>query len=74
VQERQALSPGQEFIYAIEGHGSMQEVGKPAVEMKPSVSIYFKSAPTKLAYVHAGINDSNTDGMKLLVVLIQSKG
>lgn len=66
--------PGQEFIYVIEGHGSMQEVGKPPVEMKPGVSIYFRSDPTKPAYVHEGLNVSNTDGMKLLVVLITEKG
>jgi quercetin dioxygenase-like cupin family protein len=66
--------PGQEFIYVIEGHGSMQEVGKAPMEMKPGVSIYFKSDPTKPAYVHEGVNVSNTEGMKLLVVLITEKG
>jgi quercetin dioxygenase-like cupin family protein len=66
--------PGQEFIYVIEGHGSMQEKGKEPVEMKPGVSIYFRSDPTKPAYVHEGVNLSKTDGMKLLVVLITEKG
>ena len=66
--------PGQEFIYVIDGHGVMQEVGKPAVEMKPGVAIYFKSDPKKPAYVHEGTNLSKTDGMKLLVVLITEKG
>jgi quercetin dioxygenase-like cupin family protein len=66
--------PGQEFIYVIEGHGSMQEVGKPAVEMNPGVSIYFRSDPKSPAYVHEGVNLSKTEGMKLLVVLITEKG
>ena len=66
--------PGQEFIYVMEGHGSMEEVGKPPVEMKPGVAIYFKSDPKKPAYVHEGINLSNQEGMKLLVVLITEKG
>jgi quercetin dioxygenase-like cupin family protein len=66
--------PGQEFIYVLEGHGSMQEVGKSTVEMKLGVSIYFKSDPKKPAYVHEGVNVSQSEGMKLLVVLITEKG
>ena len=66
--------PGQEFIYVLEGHGSMEEVGKPPVEMKSGVAIYFKSDPKKPAYVHEGRNVSQTEGMKLLVVLITEKG
>jgi quercetin dioxygenase-like cupin family protein len=66
--------PGQEFIYVIEGSGKIQEVGKPAVELKPGVSIYFKSDPKKPSYVHEGTNLSQTGGMKLLVVLITEKG
>jgi hypothetical protein len=58
----------------LEGHGSMQEVGKSTVEMKPGVSIYFKSDPKKPAYVHEGVNVSQSEGMKLLVVLITEKG
>lgn len=66
--------PGQEFIYVLEGNGKIQEVGKPAVDLKPGVSIYFKSDPKKPSYVHEGTNLSKTDGMKLLVVLITEKG
>jgi quercetin dioxygenase-like cupin family protein len=66
--------PGQEFIYVVEGNGTIQEVGKPAVDLKPGVSIYFKSDPKKPSYVHEGINTSKTQGMKLLVVLITEKG
>ena len=66
--------PGQEFIYVIDGKGVMQEVGKPPVEMKPGVAIYFKSDPKKPAYVHEGTNLSQTEGMKLLAVLITEKG
>lgn len=66
--------PGQEFIYVLEGHGVMEEVGKPPVDMKPGVAIYFKSDPKKPAYVHEGTNLSKTEGMKLLVVLITEKG
>jgi hypothetical protein len=42
--------------------------------MKPGVSIYFKSDPKKPAYVHEGVNVSQSEGMKLLVVLITEKG
>jgi hypothetical protein len=52
----------------------MEEVGKPPVEMKPGVAIYFKSDPKKPAYVHEGRNVSQAEGMKLLVVLITEKG
>jgi len=35
--------PGQEFIYCIEGQGVLEEAGKPPVELKPGVAIYFQS-------------------------------
>jgi quercetin dioxygenase-like cupin family protein len=66
--------PGQEFIYCIEGQGVLEEAGKPPVELKPGVAIYFQSDPDKPTYVHEGINTSKTDGMKLLVTLITEKG
>jgi quercetin dioxygenase-like cupin family protein len=66
--------PGQEFIYCMEGQGVMEEAGKPPVELKPGVSIYFQSDPDKPTYVHEGINLSKTNGMKLLVILITEKG
>lgn len=66
--------PGHEFIYVIEGHGVMEEVGKPPVEMKPGVGLYFLSDPHKPTYVHEARNLSNTEGMKLLVVLVTDKG
>jgi quercetin dioxygenase-like cupin family protein len=66
--------PGQEFIYCIEGEGVVEEAGKPPVELKPGVAIYFQSDPDKPTYVHEGINLSKTNGMKLLVVLITEKG
>ena len=66
--------PGQEFIYVLEGHGVMEEMGKAPVDMKPGVAIYFKSDPKKPAYVHEGTNLSKTEGMKLLVILITEKG
>ena len=31
--------PGHEFIYVLEGHGVMEEVGKPPVELKPGVGL-----------------------------------
>jgi quercetin dioxygenase-like cupin family protein len=66
--------PGHEFIYVLEGHGVMEEVGKPPVEMKPGVGFFFLSDPHKPTYVHEARNLSNTNGMKLLVVLITDKG
>ena len=66
--------PGHEFIYVLEGHGVMEEVGKPPVELKPDVGLFFRSDPQKPTYVHAAKNLSNTDRMKLLVVLVTDKG
>src|SRR5690349_19872036 len=62
--------PGQEFIYVISGEGSMEESGKPPVEMKPGMELYFQSDPKNPAYVHEAIDHGKTEGMKLLVVLI----
>ena len=66
--------PGHEFIYVIEGNGVMKEVGRPPVDLEPSVGIYFLSDPNKPSYVHEARNLSNTEGMKLLVVLLTDKG
>jgi quercetin dioxygenase-like cupin family protein len=66
--------PGQEFIYVLEGHGVMEEVGKSPVDMKPGGAIYFRSDPKKPTYVHEATNLSQADGMKLLVILITDKG
>ena len=66
--------PGHEFIYVIEGRGVMEEAGKPPVEMKPGVGLFFLSDPNKPTYVHEARNLSNTDPMKLLVVLVTEKG
>lgn len=66
--------PGQEFIYVLEGQGVMEEVGKPPVEMKPGVLLYFQSDPSNPAYVHEATNSSKTAGMKLVVTLITEKG
>lgn len=66
--------PGHEFIYVLEGRGVMEEVGKPPVELKPGVGIFFRSDPDKPGYVHEAKNLSNTDRMKLLVVLVTDKG
>ncbi len=66
--------PGHEFIYVLEGSGVMEEVGKPPVAMKPGVAFYFLSSPERPSYVHEATNLSNTDPMRLLVVLITDKG
>jgi len=66
--------PGQEFIYVLEGQGVMEEVGKPPVDMKPGVLLYFQSDPANPTYVHEATNLSKTAGMKLLVTLITEKG
>jgi quercetin dioxygenase-like cupin family protein len=66
--------PGQEFIYVLEGHGVMEEVGKASVDMKPGALLYFQSDPSNPAYVHEATNLSNIEGMKLLVTLITEKG
>jgi quercetin dioxygenase-like cupin family protein len=66
--------PGQEFIYVLEGQGVMEEVGKPPVDMKPGVLLYFQSDPANPTYVHEATNLSKTAVMKLVVTLITEKG
>jgi quercetin dioxygenase-like cupin family protein len=66
--------PGQEFIYVLEGQGIMEEVGKPPVDMKPGVLLYFQSDPANPKYVHEATNLSKTAVMKLVVTLITEKG
>jgi len=66
--------PGQEFIHVISGEGIMDETGKPPVEMKPGVQLYFASDPKNPSYVHEATDIGKTEGMKLLVVLITEKG
>ena len=66
--------PGQEFIYVMEGEGRIEEEGKPPVELKPGVGVYFQSDPAKPTYVHEGINVSQTKPLKLVTTLITEKG
>jgi quercetin dioxygenase-like cupin family protein len=66
--------PGQEFIYVVSGHGRMEEVGKPPVDMTPGTALYFQSDPKNPAYAHEAIDLGGGEGMKLLVVLITEKG
>ena len=66
--------PGQEFIYVLEGEGRIEEAGKPPVDLKPGVGVYFQSDPTKPTYVHEGINLSQTKPLKLVTTLITEKG
>jgi quercetin dioxygenase-like cupin family protein len=66
--------PGQEFIYVVEGEGRIEEAGKPPVELKPGMAIYFESDPAKPTYVHEGFNTSKTKTLKLVTTLITEKG
>jgi quercetin dioxygenase-like cupin family protein len=66
--------PGQEFIYVMEGEGRIEEAGKPPVELKPGVGVYFQSDPANPTYVHEGINVSQTKPLKLVTTLITEKG
>jgi quercetin dioxygenase-like cupin family protein len=66
--------PGQEFVYVLEGEGRLEEVGKPAVDLKPGVAVYFQSDPAKPTYVHEATNLSKTKPMRLVVTLITEKG
>ena len=66
--------PGQEFIYVVEGEGRIEEAGKPSVDLKPGVGVYFESDPKKPTYVHEGINLSKTQTLKLVTTLITEKG
>ncbi len=66
--------PGQEFIYVLEGEGRIEEAGKPPVDLKPGVAVYFQSDPANPTYVHEGINLSKTKPMKLVTTLITEKG
>jgi uncharacterized cupin superfamily protein len=53
--------PGQEFIYVLDGEGRIEEAGKPPVDLKPGIGVYFQSDPAKPTYVHEGINQSQPD-------------
>jgi quercetin dioxygenase-like cupin family protein len=66
--------PGQEFIYVMEGEGRIEQEGKPVVELKPGVGVYFQSDPANPTYVHEGINASPTKSLKLVTTLITEKG
>ncbi|HTM09836.1 MAG TPA: cupin domain-containing protein [Verrucomicrobiae bacterium] len=66
--------PGQEFIYVVDGEGRIEEAGKPPVDLKPGMAIYFESDPAKPTYVHEGINTSKTKPLKLVTTLITEKG
>lgn len=66
--------PGQEFIYVLEGEGRIEEEGKPPVDLKPGLGVYFQSDPAKPTYVHEGINLSTTKPLKLVTTLITEKG
>ena len=66
--------PGQEFIYVLEGEGRIEEAGKPPIDLKPGMVIYFQSDPANPAYVHEGINLSKTKPLKLVTTLITEKG
>lgn len=66
--------PGQEFIYVLEGEGRIEEAGKPPVDLKPGVGVYFQSDPAKPTYVHEGINLSQSKPLKLVTTLITEKG
>ena len=66
--------PGQEFIYVLEGEGRIEEKGKPPVDLKPGIGVYFQSDPAKPTYVHEGINLSKTKPLKLVTTLITEKG
>lgn len=62
------------FIYVLEGEGRIEEEGKPPVDLKPGVGVYFQSDPAKPTYVHEGINLSATKPLKLVTTLITEKG
>lgn len=66
--------PGQEFIYVLEGEGRIEEAGKPPIDLKPGMAVYFESDPAKPTYVHEGFNLSKTKPMKLVTTLITEKG
>src|SRR3569623_1520675 len=48
--------PKQKIIYVLEGEGRFEEQGKPPVDLKPGMGVYFQSDPAKPTYVHEGIN------------------
>lgn len=65
--------PGQEFIYVLEGEGTIEEPGKPPVALRRGVGVYFQSDPAKPTYVHEGVNLSATRPLKLVTTLITEK-
>jgi quercetin dioxygenase-like cupin family protein len=61
--------PGYEFTYVLEGHGVLERVGKPSVELKPGVAFYNYRSD-----VHEARNLSQTEPLKLIAVFITDKG
>jgi uncharacterized cupin superfamily protein len=66
--------PGHYFAYVLEGSGYMEEEGKAPVALQPGTPYYIYSAADKAAYWHAGRNASQTEPLKMFVVLISDKG
>ena len=66
--------PGQEFIYVLDGEGTIEAAGKPPVDLKPGVGVYFQSDPAKPTYVHEAVNLSPSKPLKLVTTLITEKG
>ena len=66
--------PGHEFVYVLEGSGTVETEGKPSVTVKPGMNFYLYSSPEKAEYVHWATNTSKKDPLTFLVVLVTEKG
>lgn len=66
--------PGHYFAYVLEGSGYMEEEGKAPIRLQPGSPYYIYSDAHKPAYWHAGRNASQTQPLKMFVVLISDKG
>jgi len=62
------VHPAHEFAYVLEGEGTLEVEGKPAVSLRPGVAIH--QPPGQ---VHNGRNTSATSALKILAVYIAEK-
>ena len=61
--------PGYEFAYVLEGSGSLEIEGKPAIHLTPGTAIYQPSTQA-----HRGVNGSSRAPLKIFSVYILEKG
>ena len=70
----EALPPGKELTYVLEGTGVTHQLGKPSMPTKPGFTVSAYSPADKPAYVHWATNTSKTDIQRWLITVVTPKG